>query len=153
MSFMIPDADSLVNYLKDFTGSANTNEIKQCIFQAELMLRNVELPALRTNPYAASSIGTAGNNSLMPIPVDMNKPILFFQSSQTSGLGANTSGSGPWVVYDRVGDRDIITMALASQFYQNPANVPAVVRGKFSEVGNQYQFVPNVAAGTTINRR
>ena len=65
---MIPTADELVTYLKDFTGSSNDQEIKQCIFQAELMLRNVELPALRTNPYAASSIGTAGNNSLLSKP-------------------------------------------------------------------------------------
>jgi hypothetical protein len=50
--FIIPDADALVDYLKDFTGSSNDNEIKQCIFQAELSMRNIELPALRTDPYS-----------------------------------------------------------------------------------------------------
>ena len=47
MSFMIPDADTLVTYLKDFTGSSNDTEIQQCIFQAELAMRNIELPALK----------------------------------------------------------------------------------------------------------
>lgn len=150
MSFMIPSANSLVTYLKDFTGSTNDAEIKQAIFQAELMLRNVELPALRSDPYAAASIGTVGENSLLDIPADMNKPILFFQTGSTNGQ-APFSSTGPWIVYDRVGDRDIITMGLVAQFYLNPVNVPAVIRGKFSEVGNKYQFVPFVGQGTAIN--
>jgi hypothetical protein len=144
MSFQIPTADSLVTYLKDFTGSSNNNEIRQCIFQAELMLRNIELPSLRTNPYETTAV--AGANSLIPIPADMNKPILFFQVGNPPG-----SNSGPWIVYDRVGDRDIITLGLVAQFYLNPVNVPQVIRGKFSEVGNQYQFVPTVSQGTVIN--
>lgn len=143
MSFMIPTADDLVNYLKDFTGSNDTDEIKQCIFQAELMLRNIELPALRSNPYDVTSIGTVGSNSMLSIPADMNKPILFFQS------GANNSG--PWIVYDRVGDRDIITLGLLNQFYLTPVNTPEIIRGKFSEVGSSYQFVPMVQSGTQIN--
>ena len=61
--FPIPDADSLIDYVKDFTGSNNDDEIKQCIFQAELAMRNVELPALRTNPY--ETFGTVGENQLM----------------------------------------------------------------------------------------
>lgn len=149
MSFMIPSADALVSYLKDFTGSTNNDEIKQAIFQAELMLRNVELPALRSDPYAAANIGTVGENSLLDIPADMNKPILFFQTGAPAGEPA--SSTGPWIVYDRVGDRDIITMGLVAQFYLNPVNVPAVIRGKFSEVGNKYQFVPFVGEGTAIN--
>jgi len=150
MSYMIPSADDLVTYLKDFTGSTNTEEIKQAIFQAELMMRNVELPALRSDPYAVENIGVVGNNSLLDIPADMNKPILFFQTGATTP-GATFSSTGPWIVYDRVGDRDIITMGLVAQFYLNPVNVPAVIRGKFSEVGNKYQFVPYVGQGTLIN--
>ena len=80
--FMIATADELVNYLKDFTGSSDDAEIKQCIFQAELAMRNIELPALRTNPYDSAYIGTVGQNSLLPIPADMNKPILFFKQGQ-----------------------------------------------------------------------
>ena len=150
MSFMIPSADALVQYLKDFTGSSNDAEIKQSIFQAELMLRNIELPALRSDPYDSANIGIVGQNSLLDIPEDMNKPILFFQTGSASGQ-APFSTTGPWIVYDRVGDRDIITMGLVSQFYLNPVNVPAVIRGKFSEVGDKYQFVPFVGQGTEIN--
>ena len=217
--FAIPDADSLVNYLKDFTGSSNDSEIKQCIFQAELAMRNIELPALRTDPY--TTFGTVGPGQLMPIPADMNKPILFFQqgsggytttatatgdadsniinltsvpgsglqigmSVSGSGIGSgaiivsfNTStqlvlsennissvagtltfattqsmnavNSGPWIVYDRIGDRDIITQGLIAQLYLAPVNVPMVIRGKFSEVGSNYQFLPFVAEGAQIN--
>lgn len=150
MSFILPNATQLVEYLKDFTGSSNDDEIKQCIFQAEMMMRNIELPALRTNPYAAENIKAVGNNSLLDIPQDLNKPILFFQTGSVTP-GNPTSSTGPWIVYDRVGDRDIITMGLVAQFYLNPVNVPAVIRGKFSEVGRKYQFVPYVGAGTLIN--
>ena len=129
--FMLSTADELVDYLKDFTGSNNTNEIKQCIFQAELAMRNIELPALRSNPYDAQYIGTVGDNSMMEIPADMNKPILFFQQGTDQAEAESYSTTGPWLVYDRVGDRDIITMSLVSQFYLNPVNVPAVIRGKF----------------------
>lgn len=221
--FVIPDADSLVTYIKDFTGSNNDNEIKQCIFQAELSMRNIELPALRTNPY--ETFGIVGANQLMPIPNDMNKPILFFQQGQygtplvtttatatgaqgnntitltsvpgvglaigmlVSGTGipggttivsfnsstelvlsnnnsgnvsgtltftstaqsSNSANTGPWIVYDRIGDRDIITQGLIAQLYLTPVNVPAVIRGKFSEVGQNYQFLPYLAEGALIN--
>lgn len=150
MSFMIANATELVDYVKDFTGSTNDTEIKQCIFQAELMMRNIELPALRSNPYDSASIGTVGQNSLLDIPADMNKPILFFQTGSATGQSPFSS-TGPWIVYDRVGDRDIITLGLVSQFYLNPVNIPAVIRGKFSEVGRKYQFVPFVGQGTLIN--
>ena len=143
--YIIPDADSLVNYLMDFTGSSNETEIKQCIFQAELTMRNIELPSLRTNPY--ETFGTVGANQLMPIPSDMNKPILFFQQG-TTGQPNNT---GPWVVYDRIGDRDIITQGLIAQLYLSPVNVPMVIRGKFSEVGSNYQFLPYVGEGQVLN--
>ena len=216
--FAIPDADSLVSYLKDFTGSTNDAEIKQCIFNNELAMRNIELPALRTNPY--ETFGTVGANQLMPIPKDMNKPILFFMQGQAAGTttatgtgdvgtavinltstpdislqvgmsvtgtgiasgatisyfvtttqivltanntdsvsgtltfnsnGATDGGTGPWIVFDRIGDRDIITQGLMANLYLSPVNVPAVIRGKFSEVGQNYQFLPWIGAGTQIN--
>ena len=217
--FVIPDADALVSYIKDFTGSSDDAEIKQCIFLAELAMRNIELPALRTNPY--ETFGVVGPNQLMPIPSDMNKPILFFQQGnayyvttatatgvqgstlitltsvpgQALQVGMNVTGTGiangasiaqitsattvilnlpnidtvsgtlnfatstinannttgPWIVYDRIGDRDIITQGLVAQLYLTPVNVPAVIRGKFSEVGDSYQFLPYVAQGAMIN--
>ena len=57
MSFQIPTADDLVDFIKDFTGSSNDAEIKKCIFLAEMSMRNIELPALRTDPY--TTIGVA----------------------------------------------------------------------------------------------
>ena len=220
--FTIPTADSLVTFVKDFTGSTNDSEIKQCIFMAEMSMRNIELPALRSDPYAVENIGVADANGRIPIPGDMNKPILFFKQGQqvtttatatgnsgqativlTStparaitnnmvvtgtgiGLGAtiinvstgisgatitlsvvntgtvngtlvfsttgnSSSQTGPWIVYDRIGDRDIITQGMIAQLYLQPVNVPAVIRGKFSEVYDKYQFLPYIAQGDLIN--
>lgn len=149
MSFILPTADSLVDYVKDFTGSTNDTEIKQCIFLAELSMRNIELPALRSDPYAPENIGIADNLGHIPIPADMNKPILFFKQGNPGG--ATASPTGPWIVYDRIGDRDIITQGMIAQLYLTPVNVPAVIRGKFSEVGNQYQFLPWIGEGAEIN--
>jgi len=221
--FIIPTGDDLVDFIKDFTGSTNDTEIKQCIFMAEMSMRNIELPALRSDPYAVENIGIADEYGRIPIPGDMNKPILFFkQGSQvtTTATATGTSGqftitltstpartisnnmlvtgtgiatgatisnitggggsgsvvtlnlantgtvsgtlvfsttgnassqSGPWIVYDRVGDRDIITQGMIAQLYLQPVNVPAVIRGKFSEVYNNYQFLPYIAQGDLIN--
>ena len=221
--FIIPDADALVNFVKDFTGSTNDAEIKQCIFMAEMSMRNIELPALRSDPYAIENIGVADANGHIPIPGDMNKPILFFKQGQqvvtnatatgTSGQntitltsvpaqqiatsmlvtgtgigdnaqitnitgnggigsvitlsvnntgtvsgtltfsssGQNSSQTGPWIIYDRIGDRDIITQGMIAQLYLQPVNVPAVIRGKFSEVADHYEFLPYIAAGDLIN--
>lgn len=221
--FIIPTGDDLVSFIKDFTGSTNDTEIKQCIFMAEMSMRNIELPALRSDPYAPENIGVADANGRIPIPGDMNKPILFFKQGQqvtttatatgTSGqftitltsipaqalqnnmvvsgtgigLGATISNivgaggigtvitlnlpntgtvsgtlvfsttgnqssqTGPWIVYDRVGDRDIITQSMIAQLYLQPVNVPAVIRGKFSEVFDKYQFLPYIAEGDLIN--
>jgi hypothetical protein len=222
--FVIPTADALVNYIKDFTGSTSDAEIKQCIFLGELSMRNVELPALRSDPYDPQYIGVVDHEGGIKIPGDMNKPILFFKqgvqyittatatgtSGQTtitltstpsqslttgmlvSGTGiatgatitatggggvgntvtlslANTgtvngtitfqtpapasqqSQTGPWIVYDRIGDRDIITQGMIAQLYLQPVNVPAVIRGKFSEVGQKYKFLPYAAEGDLIN--
>ena len=63
----------------------------------------------------------------------------------------NTTGNGPWLVYDRIGDRDIISQGMLAQLYMQPYNVPQVIRGKFSEVYNQYQFLPLIGEGTAIN--
>jgi hypothetical protein len=149
MSFQIPTADDLVDFVKDFTGSTNTDEIKKCIYMAELSMRNIELPALRSDPYAAENIGVADSQGRIPIPADMNKPILFFKQGQPGG--ADSSPTGPWIVYDRIGDRDIITQGMIAQLYLSPVNVPAVIRGKFSEVYNQYQFLPWIGEGAEIN--
>ena len=147
MSFQIPTADSLVTYIKDFTGSTNDNEVKQCIFLAEMAMRNIELPALRTNPY--TTVGIADSNGYVPIPADMRMPILFFNQGPQGGN--SNGGGGPWIVYDRIGDRDIITQGMIAQLYLSPVNVPAVIRGKFSEVGNKYEFLPYIAQGDLIN--
>jgi hypothetical protein len=221
--FQIATADELVSYILDFTGSTNTNEIKQCIFLAEMSMRNIELPALRCDPYDPANIGVVDNTGGIAIPGDMNKPILFFKQGQqvtttanatgTSGQytitlttipaqalsdnmyvtgtgigvgakisnitgaggigtiltlsvpnsgtvngpivfstgGQQSSQTGPWIVYDRIGDRDIITQGLVAQLYLQPVNVPAVIRGKFSEVAGKYKFLPYVAQGDLIN--
>lgn len=220
--FQIPTANDLIEFIQDFTGSTNDDEIKQCIFMAELSMRNIELPALRSDPYAVENIGIADINGRIQIPADMNKPIVFFkQGNQVSttanatgttaqftitltsaaqqqlsvgmtatGTGiatgatitvaggstvgsvitlslANTgtvsgeivfssastsgTGNGPWLVYDRIGDRDIITQGLLAQLYMQPFNVPQVIRGKFSEVYNKYQFLPLIGAGALVN--
>jgi hypothetical protein len=218
--FTVPTANALVDYIKDFTGSTNTAEIKQCIFLGELSMRNIELPALRSDPYSAEYIGVVDKTGSIPIPGDMNKPILFFKQgvqyltsvSATGIIGASTitltatpqrpiqvgmlvtgvgiatgatitdvagsvvtlslpnigtvsgnvifqtpapasaqSQTGPWIVYDRVGDRDIITQSMIAQLYLQPVNVPAVIRGKFSEVGQTYKFLPYAAEGDLVN--
>lgn len=149
MSFILPTADDLVDFIKDFTGSSNTNEIKQCIFLAEMTMRNIELPALRSDPYAVENIGVADEYGKIPIPADMNKPILFFKQGQPGGNPS--SQTGPWIVYDRIGDRDIITQGMIAQLYLQPVNVPAVIRGKFSEVYDKYQFLPYIGEGDLIN--
>ncbi len=223
--FVIPTATALVQYIRDFTGSTNDAEIRQCIFLGELSMRNVELPALRSDPYDPQYIGVVDSEGGIPIPGDMNKPILFFKQGQqylttatasgtlgqttillsttpnqtitigmlvtgtgiaagatvvSSGGGqagdtvtlslantgtvsgtivfqtapqtqGNQSQTGPWIVYDRIGDRDIITQGMIAQLYLQPVNVPAVIRGKFSEVGQKYKFLPYAAEGDLIN--
>jgi hypothetical protein len=220
--FQIPTANDLIEFIQDFTGSTNDDEIKQCIFMAELSMRNIELPALRSDPYAVENIGIADINGRIQIPADMNKPIVFFKQGNqvtttanatgttaqftitltsaaqqqlsvgmtATGTGiatgatitvaggstvgsvitlslANTgtvsgeivfssastsgTGNGPWLVYDRIGDRDIITQGLLAQLYMQPFNVPQVIRGKFSEVYNKYQFLPLIGAGALVN--
>ena len=145
MAFQISTGDELVTYIKSFTGSTNDTEIKQCILMAEMAMRNIELPALRTDPYTVT--GTADANGNIPIPSDMNKPILFFNQGNTG----QTSSTGPWIVYDRIGDRDMLGAQMVAPYYLNPTNVPAVIRGKFSEVGQYYNFLPLLGEGTIVN--
>jgi hypothetical protein len=142
---MIPTADDLVTYIKDFTGSSDNAEIKQCIFLAELAMRNIELPALRSDPY--NTFGTADADGNVPIPSDMNKPIQFFNQ----GNNGQTSTTGPWIIYDRIGDRDMLGAQLVAPYYLNPPNVPAVIRGKFAEIGQKYSFLPLLGEGSVVN--
>lgn len=143
----ITDANDLVTFVKDFTGSKNDDEVKECIFMAEYMMRNIELPALRSDPYDSQFIGVADANGFIDIPADMLKPIIFFKQ----GGVVPASSLGPWIVYDRIGDRDIITEGLIESLYLKPINIPSVYRGKFSEVGSKYQFLPKLAQGDLVN--
>jgi hypothetical protein len=129
----------------------STVEILQCIQQAELKMRTIELPALRSNPYGSSpDVLTTNADGMAPIPTDMNKPIFFFQETQGSGVNPNATGFGPWIVYDRVGDREIIRRRMIDQLYVRPFGVPRVIRASFSEVGPNYVFTPNPGANVTI---
>jgi hypothetical protein len=140
----IANADELVSFVKQFTGSTNDQEIKECIFMGEMMMRNIELPIQRSDPYSPAFQAVADAEGLVPIPGDMLKPIVFFQQGSGTGIG-------PWLVYDRIGDRDIITESLIEALYLKPFNIPAVYRGKFSEVGQNYQFIPALGAGAVVN--
>ena len=146
----IVDANALVEFIKDFTGSTNNAEIKECIFMGELMMRNVELPVNRSDPYDPQYIIPADEFGRIPIPSDMLKPILFFKMGGNQSQSSNT-GLGPWIVYDRIGDRDVITEGLIESLYLKPINIPTVYRGKFSEVGSHYQFLPKMSEGDLVN--
>ena len=129
----------------------STVEILQCIQQAELKMRTIELPALRSNPYGSSpDVLTTNSEGMAPIPADMNKPIFFFQESPGGNTDPNATNFGPWIVYDRVGDREIIRRRMIDQLYVRPFGVPRVIRASFSEVGPNYVFTPNPGANTTI---
>ena len=91
--FNIQTGDELVDFIKDFTGSTNTQEIKNCIFLAELSMRNIELPALRSDPYDPQYIGIVDSEGGIPIPGDMNKPILFFKQGSQYITTATATGS------------------------------------------------------------
>lgn len=130
-------------------------EITQCIQMGELKMRKLELPALRTDPYATvdPTILTTDENGMAPIPADMNWPILFFQQTPNNEVQPNTPAAslGPWIVYDRVGDREIIRLRMIDQLYVRPFGVPRVIRASFSEVGPNYVFTPNPGQGVEIN--
>ena len=127
-------------------------EIQACIQMCELKMRTLELPALRSNPYdtVAPSILTTNNNGMAPIPTDMVFPILFFQETPPSNQAPGSTGLGPWIIYDRVGDREIIRRRMIDQLYVRPFGVPRVIRASFSEVGPNYVFTPNPGNNVTI---
>ena len=131
----------------------STVEILQCIQQAELKMRTIELPALRTNPYGDSpTVLTTNSQGMAPIPADMNKPIFFFQETPNTDVAPGTPAAsmGPWIVYDRVGDREIIRRRMIDQLYVRPFGVPRVIRASFSEVGPNYVFTPNPGNNVAI---
>ena len=132
--------------------STSSLEIQSCIQMAELKMRTIELPALRSDPYSAISptILTTDDQGMAPIPSDMNFPVLFFQESAPSNQPPGATALGPWIVYDRVGDREIIRRRMIDQLYIRPFGVPRVIRASFSEVGPNYIFTPNPGANVTI---
>lgn len=129
-------------------------EIQNSIQLAELKMRVVELPALRSNPYdpVSPSFVTTNTQGLAPIPADMNWPILFFQQTPNSDTppGSAAAAMGPWIIYDRVGDREIIRRRMIDQLYVKPFGVPRVIRASFSEVGPNYVFTPNPGSNVQI---
>jgi len=127
-------------------------EIMNCVQMAELKMRTIELPALRSNPYDPNNptILTTNAEGMAPIPADMVFPILFFQESPPSDQPPGASALGPWIVYDRVGDREIIRRRMIDQLYIRPFGVPRVIRASFSEVGPNYVFTPNPGDNVTI---
>ena len=129
--------------------SSSTVEIFSSIQMGEMKMRTLELPALRSNPYdpISPALLTTDGNGLAPIPQDMAKPILFFQDSASS---TTTTNNGPWIVYDRVGDREIIRRKMVDQIYIKPLGLAVPIRAAFSEVGPNYVFSPNPGAGTII---
>ena len=54
-------------------------------------------------------------------------------------------------MYDRIGDRDMIGEQLIQSLYLTPVNIPQVYRGKFAEVGQNYEFLPALGAGAVVN--
>lgn len=127
-------------------------EIQSCIQMCELKMRTLELPALRSDPYDElnPSILTTDSNGMAPIPADMVFPILFFQETPPSNQAPGSTGLGPWIIYDRVGDREIIRLRMIDQLYVRPFGVPRVIRANFSEVGPNYVFTPNPGKNVTI---
>ena len=128
-------------------------EILSCIQLCELKMRTIELPALRSDPYGATpSTLLTDSNGFATIPADMNKPILFFQETPNSSVppGTPAASMGPWIIYDRVGDREIIRRRMIDQLYVRPFGVPRVIRASFSEVGNKYVFTPNPGENVSI---
>lgn len=121
-------------------------EVQSCIQLAELKMRTLELPGLRTNPYGDNpTLLTTNVQGMAPIPADMNIPVLFFQETPNSEVAPDSPAAsmGPWIMYDRVGDREIIRRRMIDQLYVRPFGVPRVIRGSFSEVGPNYVFTPN----------
>ena len=133
---------------------SDTMQILASVQMAELKMRTLEIPALRSDPYdeAYPSTLLTDANGFAPIPADMNWPILFFQETPNSQVqpGTPAASYGPWIIYDRVGDREIIRRRMIDQLYVRPFGVPRVIRASFSEVGPNYVFTPNPGEGCEI---
>jgi hypothetical protein len=127
-------------------------EIQNSIQMAELKMRTIELPALRSDPNDPTdpTILTTNAQGMAPIPADMCFPILFYQETAPSNQPPGSTGLGPWIIYDRVGDREIIRRRMIDQLYVRPFGVPRVIRASFSEVGPNYVFTPNPGENVTI---
>jgi hypothetical protein len=132
--------------------SQSSAEIMTSIQLAEMRMRVIELPALRSDPYDLTdpSILTTDSQGMADIPADMNWPILFFQDTQPQNQPEGATNVGPWIIYDRVGDREIIRRRMIDQLYIRPFGVPRVIRASFSEVGGRYVFTPNPGTSVTI---
>lgn len=132
--------------------SQSTAEIMASIQLCELKMRTIELPALRSNPYDTNNPAVLITNAqgMATIPADMVFPILFFQESQPTNQPPGGTNLGPWIVYDRVGDREIIRRRMIDQLYIRPFGVPRVIRASFSEVGPNYVFTPNPGENVII---
>jgi hypothetical protein len=132
--------------------TSSSLEIQSCIQMAELKMRTIELPALRSNPYddLNPTVLVTDAKGMAPIPADMCFPILFFQESQPTNQPPGGTNLGPWIVYDRVGDREIIRRRMIDQLYIRPFGVPRVIRASFSEVGPNYVFTPNPGENVII---
>lgn len=130
----------------------STIEICNSIQLAELKMRTIELPALRSDPNDPTdpSILTTNAQGMAPIPADMCFPILFYQETPPANQPPGSTGLGPWIIYDRVGDREIIRRRMIDQLYVRPFGVPRVIRASFSEVGPNYVFTPNPGQNVTI---
>jgi|TARA_R110000868_G_scaffold21708_7_gene90079 hypothetical protein len=131
----------------------STSEIMSCIQLCELKMRTIELPALRSDPYGGTPATLLTDaQGMADIPADMNKPILFFQETPNSSVppGTPAASMGPWIIYDRVGDREIIRRRMIDQLYVRPFGVPRVIRASFSEVGQRYVFTPNPGENVNI---
>ena len=131
----------------------STSEIMSCIQLCELKMRTIELPALRSDPYGGTPATLlTDSQGMADIPADMNKPILFFQETPNSSVppGTPAASMGPWIIYDRVGDREIIRRRMIDQLYVRPFGVPRVIRASFSEVGQRYVFTPNPGENVEI---
>jgi len=156
-SVTVSDPDGVWNGLTFPTSilklpSQSSAEIMACVQLCELKMRTIELPALRSDPYDTNnpSILTTDANGMAPIPADMVFPIQFFQESPPSNQPQGASSLGPWIMYDRVGDREIIRRRMIDQLYIRPFGVPRVIRASFSEVGQKYVFTPNPGENVTI---
>jgi hypothetical protein len=116
-------------------------EIQSCIQMAELKMRTIDLDP---------TVLVTDAKGMAPIPADMCFPILFFQESQPTNQPPGGTNLGPWIVYDRVGDREIIRRRMIDQLYIRPFGVPRVIRASFSEVGPNYVFTPNPGENVII---